>query len=187
MQRTIGTGVTNPLTPADPTKYGIVTGAPIAGPFELRVLAQFPASATGLVNTFAFCMQAGGNQLIPAVTTTGYVSSNAAGTLTSLTLTGGLADRPIWFTIRGQNGINSGNTTATCALELWAGPFLVWTGVSSTPWAGFSAGTEGLFRIGRLVGGTLTGVRVASIYWRAGLNQAPPSYTFRSLNGTVGP
>jgi hypothetical protein len=170
-----------------------VTGLSIYGSFELRVLLQVPASVqSSIVHAFAFCMQAGANQFIPCVTSTGWVCSNGAGsTFTSLQLTGGLALRSLWVTIRCQNGISSGSSTATCFTEIWAGPVRIWSGSSSTPWPTFTSGSEGLLRIGRIVGpgsgSNQDPVYVSKIQWRAGINQAPPSYTLRALAGAVGP
>jgi len=169
-----------------------VTGLSVAGPFELRVLLQMPASTSNnIVHAFAFCMQAGGNQFIPAVTSTAFWASGGTGTLTSLTLTGGLPNRSIWITIRAANGISSGTSAATSYTEMWAGGARVWSGVSTTPWASFTGGSEGLLRIGRIVGpgsgGNVEAVRVASIKWRAGWNAAPVDYSMRALNGAVGP
>ena len=169
-----------------------VTGMNIAGPFELRVLLKLPASTSNsIVHAFAFCMQAGGNQFIPAVTSTAWWASSGAGALTSLTLSGGLPNRSLWITIRASNGISSGTSAATSYTEMWAGGTRVWTGVSTTPWASFTGGSEGLLRIGRIVGpgsgGNVEAVTVASIKWRAGWNSAPVEYAMRSLNGAVGP
>jgi len=183
MSKTIVTGVGG-LAP--------VTGMSIAGSFELRVLCQLPASTSAnIVHAFAFCMAAGGNQFIPAVTSTGLWASSGAGSLTSLVLTGGLPNRSLWLTIRCANGVSSGTTAATSYTEVWAGPVRIWTGLSSTPWASFTAGNEGLLRIGRIVGpgsgGNVDAVAVSSIRWRAGWNQAPVDYTMRALRGSVGP
>jgi len=169
-----------------------VTGLSIYGSFELRVLCQLPASTSGnITQALAFCMQAGGNQFIVAVTSTAIWASGGTGTLTSLTLTAGLPNRSIWLTIRCANGLTSGTVAGTSYTEVWAGNIRIWTGISTTPWAGFTAGNEGLFRIGRIVGpgsgGNVEAVRVASVYWRAGWNAAPVDYTMRALYGAPGP
>jgi hypothetical protein len=48
-----------------------------------------------------------------------------------------------------------------------------------------------LLRVGRIVGpgsgSNQDPVYVSKIQWRAGINQAPPSYTLRALAGAVGP
>lgn len=169
-----------------------VTGLSIYGGFELRVLCVLPVSASAnIVHAPAFCMQAGANQFIIANTATALWASGGTGTLTSLVVVGGLPNRSLWLTVRCANGIYTGTSTATCYTEIWAGPVCLWTGVSSTPWATFTAGNEGLFRIGRIVsplsGGNVDATKVASIRWRAGWNEAPVNYTMRALNGSVGP
>lgn len=168
------------------------TGLSIYGSFELRVLCVLPASTSAsIVHALAFCMQSGGNQFIPAVTSTALWASSGSGTLTSLTLTAGLPNRSVWITIRCANGLTSGSVAGTSYTEVWLGGIRIWTGVSTTPWASFSGGNEGLFRIGRIVGpgsgGNVEAVKVASIKWRAGWNAAPVNYTMRSLYGAPGP
>ena len=70
--------------------------------------------------------------------------------------------------------------------QLWCGEFLsgTWNG-SNTIGAGVVAG---LVRFGKSTGSGTEVMRIASLQWRSGNNQAPPSYTFRGKGfGGSGP
>jgi hypothetical protein len=66
---------------------------------------------------------------------------------------------------------------AQIAYQLWCGEFLVgtWNGANVT--AGSLA--AGIIRFGKGTGTGTEVMRIASLAWRSGNNQAPPSYTYR--------
>jgi hypothetical protein len=75
---------------------------------------------------------------------------------------------------------------AQIAYQLWCGEHLVgtWNGANVT--AGSLA--AGLIRFGKSTGTGTRVMRIASLQWRSGNNQAPPSYTFRGMGfGGGGP
>jgi hypothetical protein len=66
---------------------------------------------------------------------------------------------------------------AQIAYQLWCGEFLVGTWNGSNVTAGSLA--AGLIRFGKGTGTGTEVMRIASLQWRSGNNQAPPAYTFR--------
>lgn len=158
---------------------------PGAGSFELRVLAYLPAavstspayawgffaSATGLNRNMLFGVTAAGPQFLANT-----------GAHTSAGKMGGLVGRWVYWTIRVQNG-GSGVGMG----EVWLGPYLMWSGNISDMFNN-TGSTAGRFAFGRWVGTSGTSVvSLASVQYRDGWNEAPPSWTFRSLAGAVGP
>ena len=67
---------------------------------------------------------------------------------------------------------------AQIQFQLWLGELLVGTWNGATITSGVSS-TAGVIRMGRNTGSNTSTMRIASLQWRSGNNQAPPAYTFR--------
>lgn len=152
------------------------------GSFEFRFLASQPAaSSTHLYFTTVNASAAGINKRpMLGVTATGPAWYNGTGAVADATTMGNLVNKWIWFTVRVING-GAGTGTA----EIWLGGTLVWSGYGSS----FRAiSTAGRIEFGKLSSAlNVTPTSIAKVQYRAGWNEAPPSYTFRALNGAVGP
>ncbi len=183
---TIGGVACQTFTPAGAvaTYYSKNIVTPGAGPFEVRVRTYLPASTASTTNYgWAFVSSASGanRRIFLTVTANGPQFTTTAGALTSVAIVGNLVDRWVDWTVRFMNG---GGGLAYG--EIWLGAALLWSGNTSSAFS--TTGTPGDFTFGRIVGTAGTSVSsIASVKYRDGWNEAPPSWTFRALAGAVGP
>ncbi len=185
---TIGGIACQTFTPTDihPAYYTKNIITPGTGSFELRVRCWMPLSiASNLSNGFSFVTAASGlnRRIHVSVTATVAAWVNTGLTFTTFATMGGLVGRWIDWTFRFANG-----STGAPIGEIWMGQIRVWSGSVST--ALTTTGTPGDFSVGRLIGAAAAGtgvLSIASIQYREGWNEAPPDWTFRALEGQVGP
>ena len=157
-----------PLTPVDE--------------WELRARVWLPGEdATGTPHHFgALGKQVGTNkpQFLAGASVTGLARQNG---LSEEVKIEGADVRSSWMTVTIRaTRVHSGATLSAwnqLQFQLWCGEFLAgtWNGANVT--AGSLA--AGLIRFGKSQGTGVRVMRIASLQWRSGNNQAPPSYTFR--------
>lgn len=158
-----------PLTPVDE--------------WELRALVHMPGEdSTGTPQHFGALGKQVGTakpQFLAGASVTGLARQN--GTTEEVKIEG--ADvRQSWMTVTIKaTRIHTGATLTSRAqiqYQLWCGEFLAgtWNGANVTDGTSSAAG---LIRFGKSIGTGVRVMRIASLAWRSGNNQAPPSYTYR--------
>ena len=158
-----------PLTPVDE--------------WELRALVHMPGEdSTGTPQHFGALGKQVGTakpQFLAGASVTGLARQN--GTTEEVKIEG--ADvRQSWMTVTIKaTRIHTGATLTSrnqIQYQLWCGEFLAgtWNGANVTDGTSSAAG---LIRFGKSIGTGVRVMRIASLAWRSGNNQAPPSYTYR--------
>ena len=158
--------------------------SPPNGSFEWRALIYLPAGSATVLYSINFSAGSSGinKRSSHLVDTNGIGWFNSGGSLVTCCAMGGLVGRWIWLTVRVFNG-NSG----TGKYQIWLGGVMVDSGpTNTTTWRALT--TAGRFEFGKMTAAAGTGVMgIARLQFRNGINQAPPDYTFRALEGEVGP
>lgn len=193
------------LTPGAAQYAGVYyTAIPSTGKWEVRLRIKVTTSGSGTSSPWYGWSVSGpssgglvrrlGIGLAPTDTSTSgiwYWAGASLGNTTAMIST--LADQWIDWTVRVHDGRADG-TGANAYYELWAGQIKLMSGYTQTtggavavPWIAQSGVARSVY-VGK-INGTLgtSPIYVASVKVRTGWNEAPPDYTFRSLNGDVGP
>ena len=167
-----------PLTPVDE--------------WELRALVHMPGEdALGTPQHFGALGKQVGTakpQFLAGASVTGLARQNGLAEEVKIE---GADVRSSWMTVTIRaTRVHSGATLTSrnqIQYQLWCGEFLAgtWNGANVTDGASSAAG---LIRFGKSTGTGVRVMRIASLAWRSGNNQAPPSYTYRGMGfGGGGP